>query len=170
MTKPWVAVLMGSVSDKEKVAPCFQILKQLGVYVEGRVLSAHRTPEELLAYLEDAEKRGCSMFITAAGMAAHLGGVVAAHTQKPVVGIPLSASLDGLDALLSMVQMPGGIPVACMGLDKAGARNAALFAVQVLSLSDSELAARHADYRIQAKKKCSEGNEALQTFIGEMDD
>jgi 5-(carboxyamino)imidazole ribonucleotide mutase len=140
MTTPLVAILMGSRSDLETLEPARELLRELGVAYETRVLSAHRTPDALFAYVADAEARGVEVFIAAAGGAAHLPGVVAAKTTRPVLGVPVaSTSLLGLDALLAIVQMPKGIPVATFAVGKAGAGNAALFAVAILAGKRPEL-------------------------------
>jgi len=139
---------MGSDSDLETMQDCIDTLGKLGIPCEVNVLSAHRTPAATHAYVKDADQRGGAVFIAAAGMAAHLAGTVAALTVKPVIGVPMEGGpLKGQDALLSTVMMPGGIPVACVAIGKAGARNAALLAAQVLALSDSALAKRLADDR-----------------------
>ncbi|MEN8214362.1 MAG: 5-(carboxyamino)imidazole ribonucleotide mutase [Pseudomonadota bacterium] len=143
MSKPFVAVLMGSKSDLPVIEKTLDVLKSLQIPFEVRITSAHRTPDVTHAYVKDADQRGCSVFIAAAGLAAHLAGAVAGLTLKPVIGIPLDAGpLKGMDALLSTVQMPGGIPVASVAVGSAGAKNAAYLAAQILSLSDPELAAR----------------------------
>ena len=143
MSKPFVAVLMGSKSDLPVIEKTLDVLKSLQVPFEVRITSAHRTPDATHAYVKDADQRGCSVFIAAAGLAAHLAGAVAGLTLKPVIGIPLDAGpLQGMDALLSTVQMPGGIPVASVAVGSAGAKNAAYLAAQILSLSDPELAER----------------------------
>ena len=148
MENPKVAILMGSSSDADVVRSAAQILDDFGVCYEMLVLSAHRTPHETAEYAAKAEERGIQVLIAAAGMAAHLAGALAAHSTLPVLGIPLSgSSLKGLDALLSTAQMPGGVPVATMSLGKAGAKNAGLFAVQILSRSDSTLNQKFKDYR-----------------------
>lgn len=143
MTKPFVAILMGSDSDLPKVQAAIDVLKKLDIPVEVKVHSAHRTPEATHNFVTDADKRGCAAFIACAGMAAHLAGVVASLTIKPVIGVPIDAGpLDGLDALLSTVQMPGGIPVATVAIGKAGAKNAGYLAAQIIALGDKELADR----------------------------
>jgi 5-(carboxyamino)imidazole ribonucleotide mutase len=148
MTKPFVAILMGSDSDLETMQTTIETLDKLQIAREVRVLSAHRTPDATHAYVKDADARGCAVFIAAAGMAAHLAGTVAALTNKPVIGVPMAAGpLQGQDALLSTVQMPGGIPVACVAIGKAGATNAAYLAGQIIALSDKELAQRLTDDR-----------------------
>jgi 5-(carboxyamino)imidazole ribonucleotide mutase len=140
---PQVALLMGSDTDLPTVKEACSVLAGFGVPFVVRVLSAHRTPEELVAFVKQAEQEGVQVFIAAAGGAAHLAGVVAAYTTRPVLGIPIqTSSLNGLDSLLSMVQMPGGVPVATFAIGNAGARNAGLFALEVLALADRELAER----------------------------
>ena len=138
----FVAILMGSDSDLPVMESAIAVLKDLDIECEVRVTSAHRTPEDTRDYVHDAEERGCAVFIAAAGMAAHLAGAVAAQTLKPVIGVPIDASLNGLDALLSTVQMPGGIPVACVAIGKAGAKNAAYLAAQMLGIENPDIAAR----------------------------
>ena len=143
MSKPFVAVLMGSDSDLPVLRTTLEVLASLEVPYEVRITSAHRTPDVTHAYVKDADSRGCEVFIAAAGLAAHLAGTVAGLTLKPVIGIPLDAGpLQGMDSLLSTVQMPGGIPVACVAIGKAGAKNAAYLAAQILALADPELGAR----------------------------
>jgi 5-(carboxyamino)imidazole ribonucleotide mutase len=143
-----VAILSGSPSDSESVDLCCAMLEQFGVSHERRVLSAHRQGERVRQYVADAESRGCQVFICMAGMAAHLPGVVASLTARPVLGVPLKGGiLDGLDALLSVVQMPKGVPVASLAVGSAGARNAALLAVQILALADDRLATAMATFR-----------------------
>ncbi len=138
MTK--VAIFIGSKSDEAVVAPCAETLKSLGIPFFFTVSSAHRTPERTHNLIKKLEEEGCQVYICAAGMAAHLAGVVAASTLKPVIGIPINASaLNGMDALLATLQMPPGFPVATVALDKAGAKNAAYLAAQILALHDAEL-------------------------------
>ncbi len=138
----WAAVLMGSESDWAVMQTTADTLAALEIKHEVRITSAHRTPKATSEYVADADKRGCGVFICAAGMAAHLAGAVAAQTIRPVIGVPLDASLGGFDALLSTVQMPGGIPVATVAVGKAGARNAAYLAAQILGVSDPAVAKR----------------------------
>ena len=136
----WVAVLMGSESDWPVMQATTSMLESLGITFEVRVTSAHRTPQGTADYVADAENRGCRVFVCAAGMAAHLAGAVAAHTQRPVIGVPIdSGPLQGFDALLSTVQMPGGIPVATVAVGKAGAKNAAYLAAQIIGASDADM-------------------------------
>jgi len=144
----FVAVIMGSRSDWETMQHAVDTLERLEVAHEVRVLSAHRTPDALAAYVEDAEARDAHVFVAAAGGAAHLAGVVASKTLRPVLGVPMqSAALNGMDSLLSTVQMPAGIPVGTLAIGKAGAVNAALLAAAVLALADDAIAAQIAAYR-----------------------
>ncbi|HEY3320687.1 MAG TPA: 5-(carboxyamino)imidazole ribonucleotide mutase [Planctomycetota bacterium] len=143
-----VAVIMGSKSDWEVLSNASTTLDGLKIAHEVRILSAHRTPDQLLEYVASADSRGVEVFIAAAGGAAHLAGVVAAKTAKPVLGVPMeSKSLHGLDSLLSMVQMPAGIPVGTLAIGKAGAINAALFAAAILALKDPAIKAAVEQYR-----------------------
>ncbi|UJF19361.1 5-(carboxyamino)imidazole ribonucleotide mutase [Vibrio sp. SS-MA-C1-2] len=141
MNKPFVAILMGSDSDLPVMMSTIDTLKKFDISVEVKVTSAHRTPAATHQYVTDAEERGCQVFICAAGLAAHLAGAVAGITTKPVIGVPIDAGpLDGIDALLSTVMMPGGVPVATVAIGKAGAKNAGYLAAQMLSIADPELA------------------------------
>jgi 5-(carboxyamino)imidazole ribonucleotide mutase len=143
MATPLVSILMGSKNDLEILDGAREVLRSFGVAFETRVLSAHRTPDALFAYVADADKRGVEVFIAGAGGAAHLPGVVAAKTLRPVLGVPIpSTALLGIDSLLSIVQMPKGIPVATFAVGKAGAGNAAIFAVMILAASRPELRAK----------------------------
>ena len=145
---PLVGILMGSDSDLPTLQEAGKILEEFAVPFELRICSAHRTPDRLARYAREAEGRGLRVLIAGAGGAAHLAGVLAAHVTLPVIGVPMeSGALGGLDALLSTVQMPGGIPVACMAFGRAGARNAALLAVEILALGDPQLKRKLADYR-----------------------
>ncbi len=163
MPTPLVALLMGSDSDWPTVKEACTVLNSFGVPFAVRVLSAHRCPEDLVAYVKQAEQNGVQVFIAAAGGAAHLAGVVAAHTTRPVLGIPIQSSvLNGLDSLLSMVQMPGGVPVATMAIGNAGARNAGLFAVQVLALADPTLAEKLKRQRVEQAERGREQDQGLQ--------
>ncbi len=140
MPKPFVAILMGSDSDLPTMNATFQILDKLNVPWETKITSAHRTPHATHEYVKDAEHRGCCVFIAAAGLAAHLAGTVAGLTTKPVIGVPMDGGpLNGQDALLSTVQMPGGIPVACVAIGKAGAKNAGYLAAQILAVSNQDI-------------------------------
>lgn len=136
-----VAIFMGSASDESTISPCVEVLKKLGITFRFTVSSAHRTPVRTEKLVDELEAQGCQVFICAAGMAAHLAGAVAARTTKPVIGIPVTgSSLSGLDALLATVQMPPGFPVATVALDKAGAKNAAYLAAQIIALQDARVA------------------------------
>jgi len=169
MPSPLVSLLMGSDSDLPTVNEACKILRDFGVPFQVRVLSAHRCPEQLVAHVKDAEKKGVRVFIAAAGGAAHLGGVVAAHTTRPVIGIPIQTSaLNGLDSLLSMVQMPGGVPVATMAIGSAGARNAGLFAVQILALGDAGLDERMRRYRAQQAEQVLQKDQRVQAEGGNL--
>jgi len=149
-----VSIIMGSSSDLDTVSEAVNLLKEFQVPFEAKVLSAHRTPKELVKYVESAPKRGVKVFIAAAGMSAALPGVVAAHTILPVIGIPIeSGNLKGLDALLSIAQMPPGIPVGTMAIGKAGAKNAAIYAVQILALSDKTLSDKFDQFRADQTAK-----------------
>jgi 5-(carboxyamino)imidazole ribonucleotide mutase len=145
---PLVAVVMGSKSDAETLQPALDILNQLGIDHEVNIISAHRTPEKARQYALTARERGIEVIIAAAGMAAHLPGVLASWTTLPVIGIPLAGSeLKGTDALYSIVQMPGGIPVACMAIGSAGVRNAAYFAAGILGLKHEKIREAYEKYR-----------------------
>ncbi|MDX1514917.1 MAG: 5-(carboxyamino)imidazole ribonucleotide mutase [Gammaproteobacteria bacterium] len=149
-SKQFVAIMMGSDSDLPVMQATAEVLRTFGLNYEIRIMSAHRTPAETRAYVNEAEARGCAVFIAAAGMAAHLAGAVAAATTRPVIGVPVdSGPLSGFDALLSTVQMPGGIPVATVAIGKAGAKNAGYLAAQILGLTDPALAQRIVDERRQ---------------------
>jgi len=150
---PLVAVVMGSKSDWDAMRHAAETLEQFGVPHECRVLSAHRTPKALTAYLKDVEKRGCEVFIGGAGGAAHLCGVIAAQTIKPVLAVPMQSALKGLDSLLSMMQMPAGIPVGTLAIGKAGAVNAALLAISILAVLRPELSKKLSVYRAQQAQK-----------------
>lgn len=143
-----IAVIMGSQSDLETMCEGINFLKESGVLVEVRVLSAHRTPKELAQYVVGAGRRGIKVFIAAAGGAAALAGVIAAHTTLPVIGVPIETkSLKGLDSLLSTVQMPAGVPVASMAIGKAGGKNAAIFAMEILGITDAKIRSRLISYK-----------------------
>ena len=165
---PFVAVLMGSDSDFPVMESALEVLEAFGVRYEARVGSAHRTPAAVHAYVRDAEERGCAVFIAAAGMAAHLAGAVAALTVRPVVGVPVDAGpLRGEDALLSTVQMPGGIPVATVAIGKAGAKNAGYLAAQILANADDSLAVALRAERERNAAGILGRNDALQEKLRE---
>ena len=146
MDQPRVAIVIGSKSDADVMAECSAVLKGLGISCETQVLSAHRSPDRLREFVLEAPARGVEVFVAAAGMAAALPGVIAAHTTLPVIGVPIAkAGMSGLDALLSISQMPPGVPVACMALN--GARNAGLFAAAILALQDKAVASALDRYR-----------------------
>ena len=145
---PLVAVIMGSKSDTETLQPALDILKQLGIDCEVNIISAHRTPEKARQYALTARERGIEVIIAAAGMAAHLPGVLASWTTLPVIGVPLAGSeLKGADALYSIVQMPAGIPVACMAIGSAGVKNAAFLAAEILGLKHDKIREAYEKYR-----------------------
>jgi 5-(carboxyamino)imidazole ribonucleotide mutase len=149
-----ISLIMGSQSDLETVKETIDLLKEFKVGFEVKVLSAHRTPKELAEYVESAPERGIKVFIAAAGGAAALAGVVAAHTTLPVIGIPIETkSLKGLDSLLSTVQMPAGVPVACMAIGKQGSKNAALFALEILGINDRKIQSRIIVYKRKMRAK-----------------
>jgi phosphoribosylaminoimidazole carboxylase PurE protein len=146
--KPLVGIVMGSTSDADIMDGCLNQLKELGIPFEVKVSSAHRTPEQTKTYAETAAERGLEVIIAGAGWAAHLAGVIAAHTLLPVIGVPIDSSpLNGMDALLSTVQMPPGIPVATVALGKGGAKNAAILAAQILALKYPEIAEQLRSFR-----------------------
>ena len=159
-----VAVIMGSISDLPVLEKTIKTLKSFGVDVQARVLSAHRTPDEAHAFAAGAQSEGIEVIIAAAGKAAHLAGVLAAYTTMPVIGLPVkSSTMDGLDSLLSTVQMPPGIPVATVAIN--GAENAALLAVQILSLKYTELKQKLAEHKKDMSEKVMESNKNLQKEI-----
>ncbi len=156
-SSPLVGIVMGSDSDLSVMAETAATLKKFGVPFEIEISSAHRSPARTSEYARTAIERGLKVIIVAAGGAAHLGGVIAAETTLPVVGVPIaSTSLQGLDSLLSMVQMPGGVPVACTSIGKPGAINAAIFAVEILATSDAALAKKLADYKADLARGVAE--------------
>lgn len=149
-----ISIVMGSESDFETVKEAVNLLKEFKAAFEVKVLSAHRTPKELEKYVEGAPGRGVKIFIAAAGGAAALAGVIASHTAQPVIGIPIETkSLKGLDSLLSTVQMPAGVPVACMSIGKAGAKNAAIFALEILGINDKRIKSKLTAYKKDMRMK-----------------
>lgn len=165
MTIPQVLIIMGSDSDLPTMEETAKILTEFGVPFEMRISSAHRSPKRTAQLAKEAAGRGVRLIIAAAGMAAHLAGVIAAETILPVIGVPMGGgALSGVDALYAMVQMPGGIPVATMAIGKSGAKNAALFAVQILALSEPELAAKFVAYREQMALEVEQKDAALQAI------
>lgn len=163
MSKLSVGIVIGSDSDLEVMKSAEEVLKEFGVGSEIVISSAHRSPEKTEKYAKEAEGKGIKVLIAGAGYAAHLAGVIAANTTLPVIGVPLNASsLGGLDSLLSMVQMPAGIPVATVTIGKAGAKNAALLAVQMLALSDEGLTAKLKEYRTKMAEKIEEKDRKIR--------
>ncbi|MDQ8471216.1 5-(carboxyamino)imidazole ribonucleotide mutase [Enterococcus faecium] len=157
-----ISVIMGSTSDWETMKEACQILEEFGVSYEKKVVSAHRTPDLMFEYAQDAREKGIKIIIAGAGGAAHLPGMVAAKTTLPVIGVPVqSRTLNGLDSLLSIVQMPGGVPVATTAIGKAGAINAGLLAIQMLSMYDLELEAKLAERRSMLAKTVIESSDQL---------
>ncbi|MDX9866610.1 MAG: 5-(carboxyamino)imidazole ribonucleotide mutase [Kiritimatiellia bacterium] len=166
MSTPLVGIVMGSDSDWPLVQKAAETLKAFGVAFEARVISAHRTPDLASEYAGSAEARGLKVLLAAAGGAAHLGGVLAAHTVLPVVGIPVpGGALNGLDALYATLQMPAGIPVATVTLGSAGPVNAALLAVQILGTADPELRAKFRAYKEELKKKVLDGDAKVNAAL-----
>jgi len=158
-----VGIILGSDSDLPEISQCFTILEKFNIQFEIAVSSAHRTPEETKQWVSTAPSRGIKVIIAAAGGAAHLPGVVASHTILPVVGVPMSTTISGgLDSLLSIVQMPSGIPVGTMATGKAGGANAALYAVSIIALTDAGLSAKLADYRKEMAETVKGKNAKLQ--------
>lgn len=154
------AVIMGSESDLPKLEPCFKALEKFGMPYEIRIISAHRTPGTAAEFASQARERGFGVIIAAAGKAAHLGGFLAAYTTLPVIGIPIKASLEGIDALLAMVQMPAGIPVATVAID--GAANAAILAAQIIATADPGLVEKLELFRRQMTEEVTEKDRRLQ--------
>jgi phosphoribosylaminoimidazole carboxylase PurE protein len=152
--KPVVAILMGSDSDAESLKGCGEVLRQFGISYVARVLSAHRTPDDTVDFVKKSTQEGVKVFICAAGGAAHLAGVVAANTSVPVIGIPIeTSSLNGLDSLLSTVQMPAGTPVGTVAIGATGARNAGFYAARILGLSDSAIEKALQKYKEDNRQK-----------------
>lgn len=166
MTEPIVAIVAGSKSDNELIDEASRTLSELEVEHEKRIISAHRTPDAALEFASGARDRGLKVIIAIAGKAAHLAGVIASRTTLPVIGVPASTSgLGGLDSLLSTVQMPAGVPVATVAIGRAGAMNAALLAVEILSLSDDALQARYADFKANLAEKVERDDRDLTAGI-----
>ena len=164
MPSAFVAILMGSDSDLPVMQACSDLLDNFGIRYEVRITSAHRTPEDTRDYVREAEKRGCAVFIAAAGLAAHLAGAVAAQTVRPVIGVPIdSGPLRGIDALLSTVQMPGGIPVASVAIGKSGAKNAAYLAAQILATGDAGLKTALEEERARNAESIRQKNKELNS-------
>lgn len=168
MPKPLVGILMGSDSDLPIMQETAAMLKEFGIEYEMTIASAHRTPKKVLEYSQTAEKRGLRVLIAGAGWAAHLAGVVASQTTLPVIGVPIdSSALKGIDALLSTVQMPGGIPVATMSLGKAGAKNAGIFAAQIIATADVKVANRLKVFKVEMERDVEEKAKRLAVVTAE---
>ena len=164
--RPVVAVVMGSTSDWPTVERTVQVLDELAIPRMVSVMSAHRTPERVAAFASGAEAAGLKVIVAAAGGAAHLAGVIAAHTTLPVIGVPMaSGALAGIDALLATVQMPSGVPVATVAIGPAGASNAAVLAAQIISLGDPDLKQRLTAYKANLKEKVARSNDELQSQL-----
>jgi len=162
----FVSIIMGSKSDYEVMKNSAETLEKFGVKFEMIVSSAHRSPERTKDYVKGAEEKGAKVFIAAAGMAAHLAGALAATTTKPIIGVPLDASsLNGNDALLSTVQMPGGMPVGTVAIGKAGAVNAAYLAMQILAISDDELAVKLKEDRVLKAQKVETDSKSIEVIL-----
>ncbi len=160
MKEKEISIVMGSDSDLSVMKSACEVLEKFGIDFEIRIISAHRTPEKLFSWISEINKSKCKIIIAAAGGAAHLPGVIASHTILPVIGIPIASSIDGLDALYSIVQMPNGIPVATVGIDRA--RNAALLAVSILALGNKELKNKLEEYRRKMQIENNNKDENLQ--------
>ena len=162
----FVSIIMGSKSDYKVMQECIEVLKRFGVKYEVLISSAHRSPQRTKDYIKEAESKGAKVFIGAAGMAAHLAGAIASMTTKPVIGVPLAGgALDGLDALLSTVQMPSGMPVGTLAIGKAGAINAAYLAMQILSLLDASLAQKLLEDRESKLKSLEADSKEIEVFL-----
>ena len=162
----FVSIIMGSKSDYEIMNECAKTLDKFGVMFEMIISSAHRSPERTHNYVKSSEKKGARVFIAAAGMAAHLGGVIASLTIKPVIGVPMKGgAMDGMDAMLSTVQMPGGMPVATVAMGKAGAVNSAYLAMQILALNDDELRIKLEEDRIMKAKKVENDSNEIEVRL-----
>jgi 5-(carboxyamino)imidazole ribonucleotide mutase len=166
MKMKFVSILMGSKSDYDVMSNCAKVLDGFGVKYELVVSSAHRTPERTKQYIKDAEAKGAQVFIAAAGLAAHLAGALAATTTKPVIGVPMKGGvMDGVDALLSTVQMPAGMPVGTVAVGSAGAKNSAYLAVQILALGDAELAQKLKDDRKAQEDKVIADSNSVEVIL-----
>jgi len=162
----FVSIIMGSKSDYETMKKCADVLEEFGVKYEMIIASAHRTPQRTKEYVKQAEKKGAKVFICAAGLAAHLAGAVAATTTKPVIGVPMKGgAMDGMDAMLSTVQMPSGMPVATVALGNTGAKNAAYLAMQILSINNSDLAQKLLEDRIAQTKKVEKDSQEVEVIL-----
>ncbi len=165
MVKPLVGILMGSDSDLPVMQEAASMLQEFGIEYEMSIASAHRTPKKVLEYSQTAEKRGIKVIIAGAGWAAHLAGVIASQTTLPVIGVPMDSSpLKGIDALLATVQMPGGVPVATMSLGKGGAKNAGIFAAQIIGTSDVKVANRLKVFKVEMEREVEEKAKRLTSL------
>ena len=159
-----VAVIMGSDSDLPVVEAAFPIFDKFGINYTKNVMSAHRTPHDVIEFIKNSENNGCKVFIAAAGMAAHLAGALAAHTVRPVIGIPIeSGGMGGIDSLLSTVMMPPGVPVATVAVGKSGAKNSAILAIQILATSNDELQQKLINFKEDMKNEVLEKNAKLNS-------
>jgi len=159
-----VAVIMGSDSDLPVVEAAFPIFDKFGINYTKNVMSAHRTPHDVIEFIKNSENNGCKVFIAAAGMAAHLAGALAAHTVRPVIGIPIeSGGMGGIDSLLSTVMMPPGVPVATVAVGKSGAKNSAILAIQILATSNDELQQKLVNFKEEMKNEVLEKNAKLNS-------
>jgi len=159
-----VAVIMGSDSDLPVVEAAFPIFDKFGINYTKNVMSAHRTPHDVIEFIKNSENNGCKVFIAAAGMAAHLAGAIAAHTVRPVIGIPIeSGGMGGIDSLLSTVMMPPGVPVATVAVGKSGAKNSAILAIQILATSNDELQQKLVNFKEDMKNEVLEKNAKLNS-------
>ena len=159
-----VAVIMGSDSDLPVVEAAFPIFDKFGINYTKNVMSAHRTPHDVIEFIKNSENNGCKVFIAAAGMAAHLAGALAAHTVRPVIGIPIeSGGMGGIDSLLSTVMMPPGVPVATVAVGKSGAKNSAILAIQILATSNEELQQKLVNFKEDMKNEVLEKNAKLNS-------
>lgn len=159
-----VAVIMGSDSDLPVVEAAFPIFEKFGINYTKNVMSAHRTPHDVIEFIKNSENNGCKVFIAAAGMAAHLAGALAAHTARPVIGIPIeSGGMGGIDSLLSTVMMPPGVPVATVAVGKSGAKNSAILAIQILATSNDELQQKLVNFKEDMKNEVLEKNAKLNS-------
>jgi phosphoribosylaminoimidazole carboxylase PurE protein len=169
MTEPRVAIMIGSANDLEVIAEAAKELDRFSVPYVVEVTSAHRSPRHTIEFVAECERRGVQVFICSAGMAAHLGGVVAAHTTRPVLGVPLKGGvMDGLDSLLSTVMMPRGIPVGTLAIGGSGAANAAMLACQILALADPRLAQKLVQRREDMAREVADSNVAAQARLGQL--
>jgi len=162
----FISIIMGSKSDYETMKSCTEVLESFNVKYELVISSAHRSPDRTKQYIQEAEAKGATVFIAAAGMAAHLAGAVAATTTKPVIGVPMKGgAMDGMDAMLSTVQMPSGMPVATVALGKAGASNSAYLAMQILAINDKELAIKLKEDRVVKEKKVITDSKEIEVLL-----